>query len=254
MAAVTSVSLSDSSERAERYSAAAAERECSGPRPHPAEPPPGRPQPPSLAASCPRRHRPLQRRRPRDPALLDFPFPRPGLSGPPPAPTPHPTRLQDPPRLKLAAGNGPWAAGAACPGGGARPFRSEEPWGGGRAPPGQCRWGRSRAGRVRALLLPKASPAPRVGGLQREGDGGRRATGPPGLENCWFSLGVAKPSREENGAWCKSLLFPDSLLRTSPTPTPPATNLPPPCPSCRQPGGSGCFLAPRDPLAASWWS
>ncbi|TKC33987.1 hypothetical protein EI555_011229, partial [Monodon monoceros] len=127
---------------------------------------------------------------------------------------------------KLAPGNGPGAAGEAAPGGG------EEPREGGRGAPGTMQW-RPGRGRVRGLRLPKVSPGssslpPGAGTRSEEG---RRCGGGDwrwGSERllCW---GAVSSSREENGAWCKSLLSHavSSAFRRLPRPLR-QTCLPPP--------------------------
>lgn len=175
---------------------------------------------------------------------------------------PAPHALQASPRRKLAPGNGPGAASAAAPGGGARPGGGEEPRGGGPGAPGtmQRRPGLRRGG-VRSLLLPKAwlGLSPRHPGLGRAPWGTGRANpvggGLGGGGRTAGVLGVANASREENGAWCKSLLFPYGLLRSSPPPTPPPTNLslPPPLQALPAPGFQQ-LLGTARPFSASWCS
>lgn len=96
-AAVTSVSLSVASERAAGTSATGAERECTGPRPHPlpVEAPLGRPLPSQLGHSPPDARVPCRPRPQEMAALPDLPLPFLGLSGPPP-----PSRTTSPTRFR----------------------------------------------------------------------------------------------------------------------------------------------------------
>lgn len=189
---------------------------------------------------------PSHRRRPREMAALpDLPRASSAFPDPSSSPTPRPTRFRPLGPPKLAPGNGPGAAGEAAPGGG------EEPWEGGRGAPGTMQW-RPGRGRVRGMRLPKVSPGssslpPGTGNRSEEG---RRCGGGDwrwGSERllCW---GAVSSSREENGAWCKSLLSHAvssafrRLLRISPPPTPPPTDLSPTAQGVVSPGV----------LAAAW--
>lgn len=195
-----------------------------GPRPHPLETALGRPSPCQPGRCAPATPVPLiddgrgKWRR----CLISPVLPRPSWT----PPHPRPTRFRPLGPPKLAPGNGPGAAGEAAPGGG------EEPWEGGRGTPGTMQW-RPGRGRVRGLRLPKVSPGssslpPGTGTRSEEG---RRCGGGDwrwGSERllCW---GAVSSSREENGAWCKSLLSHavSSAFRRLPRPLRP-TCLPPP--------------------------
>lgn len=110
-------------------------------------------RPSQLGHELPAALRSSHGQRPREMAALpDLPLTGLGLPGPPP-PSPIPSsvtdpasfELQAPPRQKLAPGNRLGAAGAAAPGGGARPgarSHGEGAW----APPGQCSGGRGPGG------------------------------------------------------------------------------------------------------------
>lgn len=247
-ASVTSGSLSVASERAEEGSAARVERECWGPRPHPSNPCLSGPHPPSRAAS---RLRPL----PRSQATAGGNGgvarpPRLGLPGPPP---PSPTRAPCPTGLSAPeAGSREWPRRSEC-GGPWRRGAAGRRRGAARRGPGHPR---DNAAAARATAGARAEPAspPALAGTQTPASGvggalsrgGRERTpseeGWGGWGKDGWCAGVASASREENGAWCKSLLFPYGLLRTSPPPTPPPTNLSPP---------ASAVASPRVP-AASW--